>query len=318
MVSQCPFCKHINPASAKFCSDCGSPLHLKPCPKCEAVNDWAATNCHSCGDEFARTTEAIVPHAAPAHDDIATRPLATDAAAGRHHPPLYELAAQKPGALTRASGNDLLNPRNRRLEVVALPSPTVVDAVEQSSTSRLALLGIVVTGVAASGYYAYSHPSQMRQWFSMQQLKATAPIDTKLERAVTSAISTTGVSPVVRGRINSAPDDTNGETAPPPSETKSQRPPERAAGAAAEGTQRSIAPSSASANVAAQTRATTRSAGRRISLRLPSSSRSAAASAVSPATRVPESATRSNAPSSICTEAVAALGLCNRGAPERP
>jgi len=45
----CPFCDHRNPAGAKFCNDCASPLHLKPCNQCDAVNDQAATNCHNCG-----------------------------------------------------------------------------------------------------------------------------------------------------------------------------------------------------------------------------------------------------------------------------
>ena len=47
----CPFCDHRNPAGAKFCSDCGSPLHLKPCNQCDAVNSQAATNCYKCGAE---------------------------------------------------------------------------------------------------------------------------------------------------------------------------------------------------------------------------------------------------------------------------
>jgi ribosomal protein L40E len=47
----CPFCDHHNPAGAKFCNDCGSPLHLKPCNQCDAVNHQAATNCIKCGAE---------------------------------------------------------------------------------------------------------------------------------------------------------------------------------------------------------------------------------------------------------------------------
>src|SRR5689334_13860833 len=45
----CAFCDHRNPAGAKFCNDCASPLHLKPCKKCDAINDHAATNCYKCG-----------------------------------------------------------------------------------------------------------------------------------------------------------------------------------------------------------------------------------------------------------------------------
>jgi ribosomal protein L40E len=45
----CPFCDHRNPAGARFCNDCGSPLDMKPCNQCDAVNHQAATNCYKCG-----------------------------------------------------------------------------------------------------------------------------------------------------------------------------------------------------------------------------------------------------------------------------
>src|SRR5205823_3192282 len=48
----CPFCDHHKPAGAKFCNDCGSPLHLKPCNQCHAVNHQAATNGYKCDAEF--------------------------------------------------------------------------------------------------------------------------------------------------------------------------------------------------------------------------------------------------------------------------
>ena len=48
----CPFCDRRNPAGAKFCNDCGSPLGLKPCNQCHAVNHQAAKNCYKCGTEY--------------------------------------------------------------------------------------------------------------------------------------------------------------------------------------------------------------------------------------------------------------------------
>jgi hypothetical protein len=48
----CPFCDHRNPAGARFCNDCASPLQLKPCKQCDAVNDQAATNCYNCGAAY--------------------------------------------------------------------------------------------------------------------------------------------------------------------------------------------------------------------------------------------------------------------------
>src|ERR1700693_5647022 len=65
----CPFCEHHAPASAKFCDDCGSPLHLKPCKQCDAVNHHAATSCYKCGAEYPAsftTRDAMLPAAEPA------------------------------------------------------------------------------------------------------------------------------------------------------------------------------------------------------------------------------------------------------------
>jgi hypothetical protein len=53
----CRFCAHGNPAGAKFCNECGSPLHLKPCPRCEAITESTAGQCHQCGASF--ETEAV-------------------------------------------------------------------------------------------------------------------------------------------------------------------------------------------------------------------------------------------------------------------
>lgn len=48
----CSFCNQPNPADAKFCNQCGSPLGFKPCPSCEAVNEKSAGRCHQCGVAF--------------------------------------------------------------------------------------------------------------------------------------------------------------------------------------------------------------------------------------------------------------------------
>jgi hypothetical protein len=46
--STCCFCTHPNPARAKFCNECASPLHLKPCRLCDAVNARDAQACYRC------------------------------------------------------------------------------------------------------------------------------------------------------------------------------------------------------------------------------------------------------------------------------
>src|SRR4051794_40291356 len=58
----CRFCEHRSPAGAKFCSECGSPMHLKPCNECDAVNSQSAITCYKCGAEYpAITTPAVAP-----------------------------------------------------------------------------------------------------------------------------------------------------------------------------------------------------------------------------------------------------------------
>lgn len=54
LATQCSFCKHENKPGARFCADCGSPMHLKVCanPGCGKVSDVSATICETCGVPF--------------------------------------------------------------------------------------------------------------------------------------------------------------------------------------------------------------------------------------------------------------------------
>ena len=52
-ATTCAFCLHDNPAGARYCNDCASPLALKPCRACDAVNARAAAACHRCRTPFA-------------------------------------------------------------------------------------------------------------------------------------------------------------------------------------------------------------------------------------------------------------------------
>ncbi len=45
---RCPRCEHDNPASAKFCGECGARLETT-CPACQAVNPLSNKFCHQCG-----------------------------------------------------------------------------------------------------------------------------------------------------------------------------------------------------------------------------------------------------------------------------
>lgn len=74
----CPFCDHRNPAGAKFCNDCASPLHLKPCKRCDAVNHASATACYKCGAAY---PALLRPEPAPAWQALEAEPTATAVAA---------------------------------------------------------------------------------------------------------------------------------------------------------------------------------------------------------------------------------------------
>jgi hypothetical protein len=45
----CAVCAHANPAGASFCNACGASLQLALCHACEAINDRSASFCHKCG-----------------------------------------------------------------------------------------------------------------------------------------------------------------------------------------------------------------------------------------------------------------------------
>src|SRR6516225_3964563 len=64
-VSQCLFCSHDNPQGAKFCNECGSPLHLRPCWECDAINDAASETCYKCGAAYAAAPPAEVGDTRP-------------------------------------------------------------------------------------------------------------------------------------------------------------------------------------------------------------------------------------------------------------
>lgn len=51
---KCPYtyCQHENKPGARFCADCGAPLHLKPCAKCGKIDDVTVKTCAGCGTAF--------------------------------------------------------------------------------------------------------------------------------------------------------------------------------------------------------------------------------------------------------------------------
>lgn len=75
---QCSFCQHENIPGARFCAECGSPLHLRVCPnpQCGKVSDVNASRCEHCGTPFPKIALAEPGVASP------VQPSATATSAG--------------------------------------------------------------------------------------------------------------------------------------------------------------------------------------------------------------------------------------------
>src|SRR5690242_11377417 len=55
---RCLVCGTLNPASAKFCSECGIRLESITCPTCGAINRPDAKFCNQCGSALAIPSES--------------------------------------------------------------------------------------------------------------------------------------------------------------------------------------------------------------------------------------------------------------------
>lgn len=207
LPSLCPFCDAANPADAKFCNACGSPLHLKPCKKCGAVTEAAATRCGVCGSDFTRTRKnGEREHAAHAP------------AAARGDPPLKDIhfeAEPVPELETETEGLHALlkafeeaPPGAHRLGVdaprsdlgtvrtevatlpVARPARDIVTAPATSALrrqSRFAVFGaMALATLALAGYYILR--TDARPDVHSQADTAAPPPATRLSDAVADGV----------------------------------------------------------------------------------------------------------------------------------
>ena len=222
-LPQCLFCNHANPAGAKFCNDCGSPLHLKLCNECEAINDRIAKNCYQCGTEFPVLSTA--PEPVPAPDTAAASATLSDRGVERGHAPQpgsvaesHDVGLHRPGnetaeahdhaveVVTRPpralSMTSLLSAVQRATDVIALPN--VGDAARRRLLTRLALAIVLpvalLTTVGVSAYYVYRHQVQLSRWPSVAPPDPAAPTD----------VTASSVNP--SGKRVTGPDGVNGPT----------------------------------------------------------------------------------------------------------
>ncbi len=123
----CPFCAHDNPRGARFCNECGSPLHLAPCAHCDAVNDIDMRACYRCGAALhhAAADAAIPTEVASAELDSSgkeLRPLADVPAALAKL--LRESRGQSPAATVLRASDEWSPPATAPMRGAALPIPT--------------------------------------------------------------------------------------------------------------------------------------------------------------------------------------------------
>jgi ribosomal protein L40E len=134
---QCLFCNHVNPTGAKFCNDCGSPLHLKLCSRCEAVNDQAAKSCYKCRTEFpVLSTTSEAPPMASAPDTMAPSAALNDAISRFEpdEPPKPAPSAAKVTAAAKPSGA-----RKRARATAGSPAPQLARPVAAIELDKLDL-----------------------------------------------------------------------------------------------------------------------------------------------------------------------------------
>jgi len=160
LSATCATCGHGNTAGAKYCNECGAPLHLKPCPKCEAVNHRSAIICYKCGAAYptepagiesrppsgasgAAADQPVFEQGKPpqAIDEVERRPERATI------PTLTNPIAFFEGSLVEAARRTFPSPRRN-------PTPRA-PLVGRNFPLRFGLLAVVAIGTALLGYLAY-------------------------------------------------------------------------------------------------------------------------------------------------------------------
>ena len=174
---RCRFCEHDNPAGARFCNECGSPLYLRPCVQCEAVNDGAAPQCFQCGAALPKDdadqeapvgTMAVLSNATESTGTLGgvERPNAPGAFTerfeiefGEFRPSLFDDSTARPAASARATSDAPAVADLRQ----TVPAGSAAPVHQRDSVTRTglapigALLVLALIVVGATAYYVYEH-----------------------------------------------------------------------------------------------------------------------------------------------------------------
>jgi ribosomal protein L40E len=235
-ASQCLFCGHTNPAGAKFCNDCASPMHLKPCNRCDAINDLPAKNCYKCGAEFPTQLLATeIPPASAAAEAAVVASPSSEGGFEHEYTPLPESAAAALDVLQRRSRNGPTGGRAEEVEVVVrklrplagrmtpffsveqratlvVPVRQLVATARQPRIVHATLSALLVVVLALSGYYIYR--AQRGDWLTTEQTDAAGA--STATRTSSSAAPTKIASPatVSLGMAGTSTEATSGPASP--------------------------------------------------------------------------------------------------------
>jgi class 3 adenylate cyclase len=102
-LSPCPGCEHGNPADARFCNSCGTPLH-QVCASCEHQNPSGARFCNSCGKEMLVAPERDPRQYTPRH--LADKILTAKSALEGERKQLTVLFADVKGSMSMSEAVD--------------------------------------------------------------------------------------------------------------------------------------------------------------------------------------------------------------------
>jgi hypothetical protein len=317
---ECMFCNHVNPANSKFCSQCGSPLHLMPCAQCGTINNLTTRKCRHCGADFPGRRRT----GSPAVDPVVTLSQATlqpqfePAALAEGASELEQLKAQFPS--TAEAREASLSPAPvllRRESAITLAGPRVA-MTKRSTRRRSAVIVGAVVGVAFAGFYLY-------QQYAMVQERDLGAADAEWRRGasvgyrgsigkpvpnpaggtIPAAAASAAASPTLASSVEQAP------LSVPPAHPASGQTDSILRGDAL----KKIEPPANEASQPVPLAAAVRGAGdKRATVRKAPDSAAAAALIPPPPVVRPnpaEAPTRLERPRlGPCTEAVAALGLC--------
>ncbi len=214
-IPKCLFCDHTNPADAKYCNECGSPLHLQLCKQCDAINDAAAKICHKCGTAIA--TPVITPDLAaltPVAESIAA---VTSGYAGleREHPSPSRTTAEsqvsrvrRPASHATASDPipmsgplllhlDRIDPYGRsplcepldtsRAVASQMPGTTALRRRKYRVAMAALFPAVLLGAVAVFAYHAYRQPVQLGEQISPP---STVPQPIETEAGVETIVET--------------------------------------------------------------------------------------------------------------------------------